>query len=616
MRLADYLVERFLEFGIKHAFLVTGGGAMHLNDALSLNPGINVTCFHHEQACSIAAEGFYRASGDIPLVNVTSGPGGLNAINGVFGSFTDSIPMIVVSGQVKQSTLLTQSDLPLRQLGDQEADIISVISPITKYHHILLDKNNIGVVIDKALFFAFSGRPGPVWLDIPIDLQSANVDPSKLERWDSSLFSSEYRDPDIHPNTYMYQNGDLSLPNDCIDIIYNALNKSERPVILAGSGIRLSSTEMYFYKLIESWGIPVVTAWNSHDLLPYDHELFVGRPGTVGDRSGNFAVQNADFVLILGCRLNIRQISYNWDSFADSAFKIMVDVDKSELHKPTLNIDYPIHASLESFLPHICAHLDRYCFSKSHELFLSWCKQNLSKYDPVADAQYREGFLNPYEFIETLFQSIPDKSIVVSANGSACVIGFQSAKIRSGQRFFTNSGCASMGYDLPAAIGAALSRPDLSTFCLAGDGSIMMNLQELSTISNLNLPIKIILLDNYGYNSIRQTQSAYFPDNVFGTNPDNGVKFPSFFHLAQAFDLEYYEINSQDDLSSPSFDSAIHSSRPCLLRVVVDSQQPFAPKLASQKRDDGTMISPRLENMWPFLPQDDLHQVQSSRPGS
>ncbi|CRY91253.1 acetolactate synthase, large subunit, biosynthetic type [Synechococcus sp. WH 8103] len=614
MRLSDYLVERFVEFGIKHAFLVTGGGAMHLNDALSLNPAINVTCFHHEQSCSIAAEGFYRASGDVPLVNVTSGPGGINAINGVFGAFTDSIPLIVISGQVKSSTLISQSDLPMRQLGDQEVDIINIVSPITKYHHILSDKNMIGAAIDKALFFAFSGRPGPVWIDIPIDLQAADVNPSKLERWDSTKFFSELSDPDTHPNVYMYPDRSSRLPHDCIKSIFDALNKSKRPVILAGSGIRISSTTKYFNKLIDHLCIPVVTGWNSHDLLPFDHKLFAGRPGTVGDRSGNFAVQNADFVLIIGCRLNIRQISYNWESFADKAFKVMVDVDKSELYKPTLSIDLPIHAPLEFFLPEFCEHLNHYCFPESHKLYLAWCKNNLLKYDPVVDAQYRDGFLNPYKFIEFFFQTIPKNSVVVSANGSACVIGFQSAKLLPGQRFFTNSGCASMGYDLPAAIGASLSSPELPTFCLAGDGSIMMNLQELSTISNLNLPIKIIMLDNYGYNSIRQTQSAYFPDNVFGTNPDNGLSFPSFEYLARAFKLDYLEITSWDDLCSSSFTDSILSDRPCFFRVVVDNQQPFAPKLASQKLDDGTMISPRLENMWPFLDHDELLQIQSSCP--
>lgn len=591
-RIADYIADSFVAAGIRHVFMVTGGGAMHLNDALGNHSGLTTVFCHHEQSCAMAAEAYYRVTGRMAAVTVTTGPGAINALNGVFGAYVDSMAMVVVSGQVKRETLVRSTGLPLRQLGDQEADVIPMVRGITKYAALVDEPTDIGYHLDRALHFATSGRPGPVWLDIPIDVQSALVAPESLRRYDPAEDQKPLRTQDV---------------NAAAASIAAELRAAKRPIIYAGTGIRLSGQFGLFLDIARRLGVPVVTAWNSNDLLPDDHPAYAGRPGSLGNRAGNFAVQNADLVLILGCRLNIRLVSYNWRSFAPKARRIMVDIDAAELDKPTLSIDEKIHADLATFLPSL--HKATAGWRPTHEGWLSWCKERLSRY-PVVLPEYwhKPEPVNPYCFVERLFEQLREGDVVVCGDGTACVTTFQAAVVRANQRIFHNSGCASMGYDLPAAIGTAIARPELDrVICLAGDGSIMMNLQELQTIVGLGLPIKIFLLNNSGYHSIRQTQSNFFTGRIVGCGTDSGLSFPDFAKVAAAFGIPFVRCQRHEELQGAVARTLGHGGY-AMCEVVLDLEQQFAPKLSSRKLADGSMVTSSLEDMAPFLSREELSE--------
>lgn len=591
MRLADYVFSSLADRGIEHVFLVTGGAAMHLNDAIGRNPKIKYVCCHHEQACAMAAEGYFRATGKLAVVQVTAGPGGINALNGVFGAWTDSIPMLVISGQSKRETLMSSTKLSLRQLGDQEVDIVRMVKGITKYAVQNLDPASIRYDLEKALYLATQGRPGPVWLDIPIDVQGARIDPANLKRFQPSAEDQE--------------SAFCAEKENQLRQLLDRMKKAERPVIYTGSGVRLSGQENLLLKLAERLGVPMVAAWNSHDLLPNSHPCYAGRPGSVGDRAGNFTVQNSDFLLILGCRLNIRLISYNWKSFAPHAYKVMVDVDEAEMKKPTLSIDLPIHADLKDFLPA----MDKQTrdWMPRHAAWLAWCRERVKRYSVVLPEYWKlKEKVNPYCFMERLSGAIEDGEVVVCGDGTACVTAFQTIRIRPGMRLFHNSGCASMGYDVPAAIGAAVARPkNKRIICLAGDGSLMMNLQELQTVSGLKLPIKIFILNNTGYHSIRLTQRNFFPDNIVGCGEESGLSFPDFEKVAAAFNLPFRRIGNHGELDDV-IRWALTTPEPVLCEVMLDLNQGFAPKLSSRKFEDGRMEAAPLEDMAPFLSREEL----------
>ncbi|MGZ0076740.1 thiamine pyrophosphate-binding protein [Methylomonas sp. YC3] len=608
-RVADYIASRCVEAGAKHVFLVTGGGAMHLNDAFARNKLLTPICFHHEQGAAIAAESYYRVSNRLAVVNVTTGPGGINALNGVFGAYVDSIGMLVVSGQVKRETLAMNYPLPLRQLGDQEVDIVTMARTVVKYATVLQDPQKTKEVLDKAIFLATHGRPGPVWIDVPVDVQSTLIAPDELAGWDIRDTQTLLADNDVSENTKaeLAELGKQDI-GSIMKQILGQLKNAQRPVILAGTGVRCAAMSDEFLELLEKLKIPVVTGWNAHDLVPNDNPFFAGRPGTVGDRAGNFTVQNADFLLVLGCRLNIRQISYNWCSFASRAWKAMVDVDSAELNKPTLDIDLKVHADLKDFIPAFKAALAGHGPSSQHTAYLHWCLERVKKYPTVLPdyRQQQKTPINPYFFIETLFAGLAADEVVVAGNGSACVIGFQAANLKPGQRLYTNSGDASMGYDLPAALGASIALDGKRIVCLAGDGSLMMNLQELQTAVGYGYPVKVIVLNNRGYHSIRQTQQAYFADNLFGIDADNGVSLPDFVAVAKAFNIRAAKVSSIGDWSRAEVKELMQSNEPALIEVMLDPEQPFSPKLASRKREDGSMVSPALEDMAPFLDRDEL----------
>jgi len=589
MKVSEYISKRVVELGVKHVFMVTGGGAMHLNHSLGTNDDLECIFNHHEQACAMAADSYYRVNNKLAVVNVTSGPGGTNAITGVYGAFVDSIGMVVLSGQVKFETTVRSTGMPLRQYGDQELDIVPIVASITKYAAMVTDVNSVGYHLEKAFYLANSGRPGPCWLDIPLDIQAANMDPDDQLIFDPSEITEIWKTADIESN--------------CINIL-ELIQNSERPVIYAGSGIRLSGAHLDFISLVNKLGIPVASAWNAHDVICDSNPQYIGRPGTIGDRAGNFVVQNSDLLLILGSRLNIRQVSYNWDNFAKNAQKIWVDIDEVEMNKPTVSASVKICADLGDLLP-ILSGLAQNKANIKHQKWLSWCMVRKQKY-PVVLGKYFEGKkLNPYVFIDKLFKRLKENTIAVTANGSACVISFQVGEIKSGQRLWTNSGCASMGYDLPAAIGACLASNRDHTVCIAGDGSIMMNIQELQTISSLELPIKIIILNNNGYVSINQSQRNYFNSEEVGSGPKSGLLLPDFEKLSKGFGLQYCRISSLENLDS-KIETFMDLKGPVICEVIVDENQEFAPKLSAKILDNGQMVSPPLEDLSPFLSSEEL----------
>jgi len=592
LRVADYIAQILALQGIRHVFMITGGGAMHLNDALTRTPSLTPVFCHHEQACAMAAESYARVSGQIAAVNVTTGPGAINAFNGVFGAYVDSIAMVIISGQVKQETMVGSTGLPLRQLGDQEADTITMVRPFCKYAVVLNRVEDVRFEVEKALWLAQHGRPGPVWIDVPMNIQGAEIDPSTLRAFTPVQAESVSV---LHDEAL----------KQAVHATLERLKTAQRPVVIAGTGVRIAGAVEDFLHVLATLGVPAATVFNAQDILATNNPCYVGRQGTIGDRAGNFAVQNADFVLILGSRMAIRQVSYNWQSFARYAYKVMVDVDAAEMAKPTLKIDLPVAADVKEFINVMRAQLKDYQVPQAHNEYLDWCRKRKDRYSALLP-EYRLARtpINPYVFCSDLFDQLREDDVVVTGDGTAAVVPFQVAPIKQGQRVYSNAGCASMGYDLPAAIGAYYARAQ-RIVCLAGDGSIMMNLQELQTIAGNRIPVKLFILNNGGYNSILQTQKAYFPDNVRGCGPDNGVTFPDFVRLSEAFGIPSQRCANVDDLEK-AITWTLAGEGPRCCEIMLDPEQSFSPKLASRRLEDGRMVSSALEDMAPFLSREEL----------
>ena len=585
IKLSQYVIGKLADWGVRHAFMVTGGGAMHLNDSIGREPRIHYICNHHEQASAMAVECYARITGTPGVLNVTTGPCGINALNGVFGAWTDSVPMLVLSGQVKRETCMSVTGLKdIRQLGDQEVDIVRMVGGITKYAVLVDDPESIRYHLERAWYLASSGRPGPCWLDIPVDVQSARIEEAGLRgydpaedrlQWDHALVAEQARE------------------------VIRRLAGAARPVLMAGTGVRAAGALEEFREVARLLGIPVTTAW-THDLIATGDPLFCGRPGTIGERAGNFTVQNADALLVLGSRLNIRQVSYNWPSFARQAFKMQVDVDAAELRKPTVKPEYPIHCDLKVFLQEMLRQLPESGYdTRRHCVWLSWCRERVARYPVVVEKHRKSGPpVSPYYFMEQLFERLADDDVVVCANAAACIVPYQTGKLTENQRLISNSGSASMGYDLPAAVGAAVAREGKRVVCLAGDGSIQLNIQELQTIAHHDLPVKVFVLNNNGYLSIRQTQTNFF-GNLVGESPASGVSFPNFARLAGAYGLPVTSIRTAEDF--PEISDFLDAPGPGLCEVHLDPAQEFEPRLKSRQLPDGKLVSPNLEDMFPFL---------------
>lgn len=591
VKLAKYIADFMVKNGVEDVFTVTGGGAMHLNDAFGHQEGLKCTYNHHEQACSIAAEAYARLTNKLALVCVTSGPGGTNAITGVLGGWLDSIPMFIISGQVKRETTLWSTDVPLRQLGDQEYNIVDSVRPMTKYAEMVTEPEKIRYHLEKALYFAKNGRPGPVWLDIPLDVQAAPIETDNLKGFDPAEFA----------NTENPQY-DESLTQQILERI----QKAKRPVILAGTGVRIADAYPEFLECIEKLQIPVLTAWNAHDLLWKDHPLFCGKPGTVGTRGGNFVAQSSDLLLVFGCRMNIRIISYNRHQFAKDAYKIVVDIDPNELKKPTVNVDMPIHANVKDVMRSI-SDSNYQAGNLNHVKWLKWCKDIDAKYPATLPEYYEDEIMNPYAFTTELFAALEEGEDIICGNGSACVITFQAADVKKGQRMFTNSGCAAMGYGFPAAIGVCVAEKGKRVVCIDGDGSFQMNLQELQTVVYNKLNLKLFYLNNNGYHSIRQTQTNLFNPPLVGVCDGNGLSFPDAEKLAYAYGIPFVRIDQIGDAKKKAAE-VLKMDGPVFCEVVVDPKQNFEPKLSSKVLPDGSIVSPSIDDMFPFLPKEEYEE--------
>ena len=592
IKLSDYIFRQLRDWGAKHIFLVTGGGAMHLNDSIGTS-GIKYICTHHEQAAAMAAEGYARITNTPGLLNVTTGPGSINALNGVFGAWTDSIPMLVLSGQVKRETCMQNYGITnMRQLGDQEVDIIRMVQGITKYAVWVNDPETIAYHLERAWHLAQNGRPGPCWLDIPVDVQSAKIDETKLRHYNPS------EDP---------------LPYDAAQApaqaaaVLEKIAKAKRPVLMVGSGVRLAGAANVFREVIDRLGIPVTTAWTAIDLLPTGHPLHAGRPAVVGDRPGNIAIQNVDVLLVIGSRLPLRQTSYNWNSFAAKTYKIQVDVDPVEMEKPTLKPQMAVLQDAKAFLDAINEALKKNPVPPRTE-WNTWCQQRVRKYPVVQQAQRDAQLLNPYHFTEILFDVLEENDVIACGDGMASVVPFQAARVKEGQRLFTNAGSASMGYDLPASVGAAVANTEINggrrVICLAGDGSLQMNIQELQTVVHHQLPVKVIVYNNNGYLSIRTTQNNFFGGNLVGEGPTSGVSFPDPVRLAEAYGIPAIRVQTKD--CANTLREFLAKPGPGLVEAMLDPAQGVEPRLTSRVLADGSMVTAAFEDMYPFLDRDEL----------
>lgn len=597
IRVADYIVQKLLEAGVKTTFSVVGGGAMNLNDAFGHAKGMKVIYNHHEQACAIAAEGYARVNNEMAAVCVTTGPGGTNALTGVVGAYVDSVPMIIISGQVRWDSFSVSTGLPLRAMGDQEFNIVPCAATMTKYAALVKDKKDIRYIVEKAIYLALNGRMGPTWIDVPGDIQSAIVETDELVGFDPIKEGLEQ----------------IPMPTEeQLDEIISSIKVAKRPVLYAGSAIRLSGAFDAFKELINKLNVPVVCAWNSSDAIESDHPLYAGRPGNFGDRPGNFAVQNSDLIISFGCRLSIRQTGFNYASWAPKAKVIMVDIDEAELKKPTIHVEYPIHANVKDVINALNRILenDTKLFSNK-TLWIEQCKTWQKEYPVIQKKHYdQKKIANAYAVIDMLSKGMPENMITVSGNGTACVVGGHGYTIKKGTRFIENSGMASMGYDLPAALGACFANNKEPMICLTGDGSIQMNLQELQTIIHHKLPIKIIVINNDGYHSIRQSQSNFFKGTpLCGIGPDSlDLSFPDMEKIAYAYGYPFYRCNNNDEFFE-YMKNDFNKVEPQIVEVMVDKIQFFQPKAGSRRLEDGSMVSAPLEDLAPYLDREELSNI-------
>jgi len=588
MRVADYIAQFIAEHEqtAKTVFMVSGGGNMHLIDALGRNEKLRYVCNHHEQACAIAAEGYSRVSNQIGVAYVTTGPGGTNAITGVMGAWVDSIPMLIVSGQVKfQTTIASQPELNLRQLGDQEINIVDIVRPITKYAVMITDKKTLRYHLEKAVYEAKHSRPGPVWLDVPLDIQGAQIEPESLEGFT----------PPPEPAS------DLK-----IDQVVAALKRAKRPVIIAGNGIVLSGAVGEFRALAEKLDIPVLGTFARYDIVKESDSCYAGRFGTIGHRAGNFAVQNSDLIIAIGARLNVRAVSYNWEYFGREAEKVVVDIDENELKKHTIKVDVPVCADAGAFIRALSAALD--APSPGHQRWMEQCRRYRETFPTIIEErQNSESGVDSYNFFDVLSDCAAVDAVFVFGNGTACVSSYQSLRLKQGQNIVVNSGCASMGYDLPAAIGACYGAPDRQIICVTGDGSMQMNLQELQTIAHNCLPIKLFVLNNEGYISIRNTQRGFFKGHFVGCEESSGVSCPDTLKITGAYGLKSGKIGNQQWLAE-QIEAILSEDGAVVCEVMLDPNEKMEPKLSSEVKPDGRIVSKPLEDMFPFLDREVFNQ--------
>lgn len=587
IKLSDYVFEFVANQGVRHVFLLPGGGCMHLVDSLGRNNRLEYIATLHEQAAAIAADAYSQHTNNLGVALVTTGPGGTNALTGVAASWLDSIPVLIVSGQVKRPDMMTGRSV--RQMGFQEIDIVSMAKPITKYAVTITEPDTIRYHLEKAIWFAKNGRPGPVWIDIPLDVQAAMIDEPALVGFS----------PDPDP-----VNNDLA---GQVRRAINLLRQSARPVILAGNGIRLANALAPFRQLIERLQIPVLATWKAADFLPDDHPLYTGRPGAVGQRGANFTQQNADWLLVIGARLDFGQTAYSHANFARAASKIIVDVDAAELGKIEPVPALAIQADAGDFIREMLRQLVDYSPRGEWTDWLAQAKRWQSQY-PVVSPEYlrQTEYVNDYVLIDILSDEMTADDLLVPGSSGACSERtMQAFKVKAGQRIFNSQGLGAMGFGLSAAIGGCIAGGRQRTVTIEGDGGFVMNIQELETVRRLNLPIKFFVLNNQGYASIRFSQDRYFDGRYVASDTGSGLTLPNWERIAGAFGLTYQRLNSHTTLRS-QVRQALAATGPVLCEVIVSPDQPTAPRVSSRQRADGSMVSMPMEDLWPFLNRDEL----------
>jgi acetolactate synthase-1/2/3 large subunit len=590
IKVSDYIFDFLSKKGLDTIFSVSGGAAAHLLNTVT-NTDFTHICNYHEQACAMAAEGYARIANKPAIVLVTNGPGSSNTITGVLGAYQDSIPMIIISGQVPvNQSLGSLEDINLRQLGVQECDIISMVKPITKYATQVTKPEDIKYTLQRAYQEATSGRQGPVWIDVPLDVQSAEIDPDNIAFY-------------INPTNPLYN-------NYSVEEIIRHLNRSKKPVIVTGNGIHLSQSEELFNELKDKLQIPVVSTWTSKDLMSQNDPLYVGNFGLLGERAANFAIQNADFLLVLGSRLSIPNVGYQSHLFSPNSFKVVVDIDENELNKPTVNIDYKINDDLYIFLNK----LNNELLMKEVPNWNEWVKKTQTwKYKyPVFQPEYKYNTdrINSFYFMEVLSEKLTDNNIVVTDMGTSYTCTMQSLQMNGKSRLFTSSACCSMGFGLPGAIGAYYASPFKDIILIAGDGGLQMNLQELQTIAHHQLPIKIFVLNNNGYLAISLMQDNLFKGNYIGSNRQSGVSAPDFIRIADAYGFRRFRFNNNEDLEN-RIDDVMKCQGPILVEIMMTENQLLVPRVQSSKDANGKIISNSLENMFPYLPEEEMKEIMS-----
>jgi len=586
IKLSDYIINFIADSGVKHIFMLSGGGCMHLVDSVGKCKKIEYVCNLHEQACAIAADAYGQYTNNVGLALVTTGPGGTNAITGVAGAWIDSTPLLIISGQVKTSDLLAKYSV--RQMGVQEVDIISMVKSITKYAVTVTESTEIRYHLEKALYIAKTGRPGPVWLDIPLDVQASIIDEHTLK-----TFIPPEKD----------EKKENLLKEKIIKII-EFLNNSERPVILAGNGIRLAKAEEEFLRLIDILKIPVLTTWKIIDLLDNDHPLFAGRPGAIGQRGSNFIQQNSDFFLSIGARLDFGQTAYNHRHFARCARKIIVDIDEKEIKKLQMTVDFPLAADGGDFIREFLNNI--HLVKERNMSWLNTCRAWNKDY-PVILPEYREEkeHVNLYVLMDVLSDLLRTEDIIIpGSSGSGVEIFMQSFRVKKGQRIIFNPGLGAMGFGLPAAIGACIAGGK-RTICINGDGGFQLNIQELETIRRLNLPIKFFIINNGGYSSIMATQRNYFDGRYTGSEKGSNLTLPDILRVAEAYSIKNEKIKNHSHIER-KVKKVIETEGPCICEVMVSPLQPTMPRVKSHVKPDGSMVTLPMEDLWPFLPREEF----------
>ena len=581
MRVAEYIINYLSELGTQHIFLLPGGGAMHLNDAVACNPLITAIICHHEQACGIAAEAYGRSS--VPgfgVAMVTTGPGATNIITPVAGAWIESLPLFIISGQVKRSDAI--AGRKIRQGGVQEVDVISIVRPITKFAATLNDPVKVKAMLDEAIWHMLRGRAGPVWIEVPLDVQAAQIVPWELAGWPPGSSEPE---PDLTFDLGKFE---------------ELISSAKRPLILAGHGVRIAGAEQLFCEFLNKFKIPATFTWNACDLLPWDHSLYIGRPGVVASRAANFAIQNCDLLISIGCRLDNVITAYNPLGFARAARKIVVDVDQNELDRHEMKIDLAIRADAKVFLTAALDDND-FQFTASDD-WLNKCHDWKSRYPAREPTETISGSLmGHYDFIDQLSDVLPpETNVITGSSGLAVEVFYTAFRNRTGQRIFLTSGLGAMGYGVAAAIGCCIGSNLRQTYCIESDGSLMMNLQELATLRSLGLPITIVVMNNGGYCSIRNTQRNYFESRFIGTDGASGLFIPNLTEVARSFDIEAIEIKNSHELAVALSGQIPHGPR--LLNVVLARDEVLAPKVSAIPQKDGSIISMPLEDMTPLLP--------------